>query len=470
MPRFGPALPTGLLLTAAAIAPAVAPPTAVAAHRPVPRLAGVRCVPATASSCRSGVAVRVGKQLQLRGSGLTSGLRVSFRWPRGALATKLRRGGAGWVAVIPPGTRPGRVDVTVRDRAGRRSNRVRIAILAEPKPVSRPAVNGTGGTPEAFRGNGMWIWQLEKSDGGSADAIAARAAAAHITTVFVKAGDGSTRWTQFSPLLVGALRQHGLRVCAWQYVYGSSPEAEARVAADAVATGADCLVIDAESEYEGRYGAAQRYMGALRAAVGPAYPIGLTSFPYVDYHPNVPYSVFLAPGAAQVNLPQVYWKDIGGSVDAVSAHTLAQNRIYGAPIAPLGQTYQSPPDADVRRFRQLWAAYGSSGLSWWSWQATPEATWRVLDEPAPPATVEPDPGWPALGKPAKGDEVVWLQQHLSATYPSVTATRSYDDATVAAVKALQAQRGLPVTGRTDTETWAAALALPFTAVDWTATG
>ena len=104
-------------------------------------------------------------------------------------------------------------------------------------------------------------------------------------------------------------------------------------------------------------------MAALRATVGPAYPIGLTSFPYVDYHPRLPYSVFLGPGGAQANLPQVYWKDIGGTVDAVSGHTLAHNRIYGVAIAPLGQTYQDPPPEDIARFRSLWAAYGSAGLS-----------------------------------------------------------------------------------------------------------
>ena len=83
--------------------------------------------------------------------------------------------------------------------------------------------------------------------------------------------------------------------------------------------------------------------------------------------------MFLGPGGAQANLPQVYWKDIGGTVDAVCGHTLAHNRIYGVPIAPIGQTYGNPPPEDIARFRSLWAAYGSAGLSWWSWQATGEA-------------------------------------------------------------------------------------------------
>ena len=85
--------------------------------------------------------------------------------------------------------------------------------------------------------------------------------------------------------------------------------------------------------------------------------------------------MFLGPGGAQANLPQVYWRDIGGTVDAVSGRTLAHNRIYGVPIAPLGQSYQDPPAEELARFRALWAAYGSAGLSWWSWQHTTEAGW-----------------------------------------------------------------------------------------------
>jgi hypothetical protein len=457
-----------VLLTVAAGAASAVPATAGAANPRAPKLAAVRCVPVSASSCKTGVAVRVGKQVQLRGTKLRLGMRVTFRWSKGALATKLHHGNAGWVARVPAGVRPGRVQVTVRDVAGRRSNVMRITVLAQPKATPAPATTGGGTLPAAFRGNGMWIWQMEKTEGGSVDAIAARAAAAGVTTVFVKAGDGTTPWDQFNPLLIGALHQHGIKACAWQFVYGNSPANEAAVAIAAIRTGADCFVIDAESAYEGKYAAAQKYMAAIRAAVGADYPLGLTSFPYVDYHPGLPFSVFLGPGGAQANLPQAYWKDIGGTVDAISAHTLAHNRIYQTAIAPLGQTYDAPAAADLRRFRQLWAAYGAQGLSWWSWQATDAAHWKVLNEPAPAPTLEPDPGYPALGKGAKGDEVVWLQEHLTQTYPDVTVTGKYDTATIAAVKAVQTANGIAVTGTTDASTWQAALKLPFVAVDWTA--
>ncbi len=70
-------------------------------------------------------------------------------------------------------------------------------------------------------------------------------------------------------------------------------------------------MIDAEGHYEGRYAQAPTYMRTLRALVGPDYPIALAAFPYVDYHPAFPFSVFLGPGGAQYNAPQLYWKTIG---------------------------------------------------------------------------------------------------------------------------------------------------------------
>ena len=59
----------------------------------------------------------------------------------------------------------------------------------------------------------------------------------------------------------------------------------------------------------------------LRRLIGVDYPVGLTSFPYVDYHPRFPYSVFLGPGAAQVNMQQIYWRALGDSVDRAVPRT-----------------------------------------------------------------------------------------------------------------------------------------------------
>lgn len=458
-PRLALAATAVAALSAAGAAPADA-------ARAKPKLTGLRCVPATTVTCSSGkVRLEVGRKVQLRGRGLVRGMRVTFRWSRGALATTLAKDRTGWTARIPSGTAVGTVRVTVTDRKRRRSNALRITVLA-PKRATTPLARPEGPPPAAFAGNGMWIWELHKADGGNPDALAARAKLAGIATVFVKAGDGTKPWAQFNSALVDALHQRDIRACAWQFVYGSQPEAEAQVAASAIKAGADCFVIDAENDYSGRYAAAATYTTALRTAAGADYPIGLSSFPWVDAHAKVPYSVFLGPGGAQVTMPQVYWKDIGGTVDAVSARTLATNRVYGRPVAPTGQLYDGPPADEVRRFRALWAGYGATGLSWWSWQHASASDWSVLAEPALPSVVASDPGWPGLGQGSSGDLVVAMQQRLASFDASVGIDGDFGAGTVAALKRFQVARGLSATGETDAATWQALLRLDVTPADW----
>jgi Putative peptidoglycan binding domain len=445
-----------------------ASPAAARTRTPLPRLTGLRCVPATAKGCRAQVQAKIGGQIQLRGRNLYRGMRVTFRWTSGALATTLQRKKTGWVVKIPAGTPPGTVAITVRDRARRRSNARHLRVVRPVIAIPGTPFTGSADLPAAFRGHGMWIWQIPKSEGGDPAAIAAKAQATGIDTVFVKSSDGTAGWPQFNSQLVATLHAQGLRACAWQFVYGKEPAGEAEVGASAVAQGADCLVIDAESDYQGRYAAAQQYMNALRAAVGESYPLGLTSFPYVDLHPRLPYSVFLGPGGAQANMPQVYWKAIGTDVATASARTAVHNRIYRAPMAPLGQAYDNPDPADLQSFRQIWASYGAQGLSWWSWQSSSQTTWATLAQPAPAASAVADPGWPSLAKGSKGDEVIWLQQHLSSADPSVPVNGTFGSETDTALRSFQLAHGLPPSGSTDASTWPALLALPVRAVDWTA--
>ena len=188
-----------------------------------------------------------------------------------------------------------------------------IAALAVAVALLAAALAGGAGRAEAaspVAGDASWIWYV--SDSGGSGAAIGRAARRHgLDAVYVKSGDGSSYWSQFDHGLVRAIHDRGIDVCAWQFVYGNSPKKEARIGARAVEEGADCLIIDAEGDYEGRYAAADTYLSKLRRAIGDDYPLALSSFPYVDYHPAFPYSVFLGPGGAQYNLPQLYWYAIG---------------------------------------------------------------------------------------------------------------------------------------------------------------
>src|SRR5262249_53295089 len=131
---------------------------------------------------------------------------------------------------------------------------------------------GSGTKKSPLAENGMWIWYLSRSSHGKLGAIAKKAHAHGIGTVLIKSGDGTTYWNQFSPSVVAGLHARGLNVCAWQFLYGSKPGKEARVGAAAVANGADCLVLDVEGQYEGKYAQASYFISSLRSLLGPDYP------------------------------------------------------------------------------------------------------------------------------------------------------------------------------------------------------
>jgi peptidoglycan hydrolase-like protein with peptidoglycan-binding domain len=450
-------------------------------HVTTVRIKSASCVPAARCSSNPHQVSSRGTLL-LSGPGLKAGMTLAFPRTPGARigssspGSHLRAAAAGLIATVPSSAHSGHIMVLLsygRHTSSygpitvfRHALHPPVHVPSDPVPGT-PAVSGT-----AFDGQGMWIWYVSRSNGGNVASIVAQAHAAGVGTVFVKSSDGASNyWSQFSPQLVQELHANGLKVCAWQYVYGTNPAGEAELGARAVAYGADCLVIDAEAEYEGHYAAAQTYIARLRARVGAAYPVGLASFPYVSYHPSFPYSVFLAPNGAQYNAPQTYWKDIGVSVDTVYANTYIANRIYGRPIFPLGQTYGGVSSSELLRFREEAVDYGATGISFWDWQETPASLWRTLAAPlAPLSSVTPNTSYPELRSGSRGDQVLWLQEHLASAIPAQETTGMFAAQTKANLVAFQNAHAISPSGVADAPTWAALLALPPVAVNWTGGG
>jgi Putative peptidoglycan binding domain len=318
-----------------------------------------------------------------------------------------------------------------------------------------------------FETRGMWIWVLNRSNGGNLSSIAAQSHRYGIQTLYIKSSDGTGMWSQFNPGVVQALHAQGLRVCAWQFVYGNHPTLEAQAGANAVYRGADCLVIDAEGQYEHKYGSAHTYITRLRNSIGASFPVALAGFPYVDYHPAFPYSVFLGPGGAQYSLPQMYWRDIGTSVDNVFAHTYFYNRLYQRPIYPLGQVYNSPPARQLVRFRQFQGIYGAAGVSWWDWQEARGYTWPAISKSTAQLTSAAAVGGVAsLHKGSAGDLVIWAQEHLLAAGENVGVTGGYGARTVAAVKNFQLTQGIFPDGVIGPQTWSALLRYRPASINW----
>jgi hypothetical protein len=333
----------------------------------------------------------------------------------------------------------------------------------QPLPGTQPVAPVTPGTlPEPVQGNGQWIWMMSRS--GSIASIIARAQRNGLRTLYIKSGDGRSYWTQFDRA-VGPLKAAGLRVCAWQYVLGKRPEVEAAIAARAVRAGADCFVIDAESEFErykDRYSRVQRYLRALRAQVGPTYPVGMTSFPYVDYHGPFPYSAFFTgPDAANFNMPQVYWKAFRTSAAKAVDRTIRWNRIFGVPMALLGSTYMRETRAEITSFRCAAQAAGVQGVSWWDWQETRPFQWSALGNTLACRTTASLPSttrYPVFGVKSRGDHVRRFQQLLLAAGVPVPVDGVFGTRTAQALASYRAARGLAQSSVTDDGVWADLLA------------
>ena len=137
-------------------------------------------------------------------------------------------------------------------------------------------------------------------------------------------------------------------------------------------------------------------------------------------------------------------------MDAVIDHTYRFNRPYGRTIAPIGQTYDSVPPNEIMRFRQLAAAEGATGLSWWDWQETTADGWNAVGQAIDPLTSAPAQEFATLAKGKKGDLVLWAQEHLKGAGQTLATDGDFGSGTVTAVKNFQAGAGLPVTGEIDT--------------------
>ena len=327
----------------------------------------------------------------------------------------------------------------------------------------------SAGKVSPFARPGMWIWYVSAAERGDPGRIIRKAKAHGIGTLYIKSADGTDTWSQFTKSLVRRFQRAGLDVCGWHYVYGRGPAREARASAYAKRQGADCFVIDAETEYEGdnQYAKADRYIRKLRDLVGRKFKLGLSTFPYTHYHPALPYSVFLGPGGATANLPQVYWKTIGDTARESVSITWIYNSLYGRKIYPLGQTYLNPSRSSVRNFRRYIASYDTAP-SWWSWQHTGTRQWRALRGRAKPFRgYSPERSRMVLRSGSRGDQVVWLQQHLrGAGYTRVPASGIFGKRTRKAVRAFQRSRSLGVDGVVGTTTWNRLLRVDPVRIRW----
>jgi len=218
-------------------------------------------------------------------------------------------------------------------------------------------------------------------------------------------------------------------------------------------------VIDAESEYEGKYAAAQTYLTGPPAKIGASYPLGLASFPYVSYHPSFPYSVFLGRAGAVRRAA-----DVLEGHRRLGRHRLCETRT--SPTASTGARYSRSADlrrrlghrnpalprggGRLRRPRHLLLGLAGNG----------HGRLDRADDPLEPLTTSPPTSPTRTRQREKGDQVLWMQEHLASAIPSQVTTGKFESQTAANLEAFQTARGIAASGVTTAPTWEALLALP----------
>ena len=230
-----------------------------------------------------------------------------------------------------------------------------------------------------LKGKGFMIWQIPSCDGGDADAIAEGAAQANLTHIHIKVANGIFPYnidketkTDLVPPVVHALKNKGIEVWGWHYVFGDFPEKEADIAILRVRQlGLDGYVIDAEHEYKhpGMDKKALTYMNRLRAGI-PGTPVALCSYRYPTLHRELPWKEFL--DQCEYNMPQVYWEQAhnAGSQLRRCVSEFADVAPF-RPIIPVGPVYKAggwvPQANEITEFLVTARNLGLSAANFFAW-------------------------------------------------------------------------------------------------------
>ena len=273
--------------------------------------------------------------------------------------------------------------------------------------VVTPAEVRAAGDSLSIGAKGMYLWQLWSTNGGghNLDSIMTRLRGAGIGWMVIKMADGDSYYNSpnhslynwvvpnYSSIdsVVSLLHRNGIKLLAFQYVYGVPHHWGNAVSETDVANmildvkGIDGLLIDAEIEYDTlatRVASAQAYCDSIRAR-HPKSLVGLTAWARINGHATFPWQAFL--DRVDVNMPQTYWAArpttpqnelslMSGQFAAATAGWIGQGDSAAAkPIMPLGQGeyfgYSNDVAAgDVASFCNLSrSTYHYPGVSLWEY-------------------------------------------------------------------------------------------------------
>ncbi len=290
-------------------------------------------------------------------------------------------------------------------------------------------------------GKGFFIWKIPYCEGGNVFSIVEQAVQLQLSHVLIKAVNGGYFYNVVNgrdlvPDLVTALRDAGIQVWLWQYVFGDNPASEAIAAIERIQQlQPDGFVVNAEVEYKNRPNQATAYMKALRAGVGNDLLIALSTYRWPSFHPEFPFTQFMEK--CDFGMPQVYWMQAHNPRSQL-VRTLTEYKQFNKPVFPTGACFREhgwqPTATDVSEFLQACKDLSLQGCNFWEWGTARlyvQDGWEVIRSTAwantpgiPPAPIPvpdglrarvlvdglnvrsgPGTGYPAVGKLQAGSLV-----------------------------------------------------------------
>jgi hypothetical protein len=290
-----------------------------------------------------------------------------------------------------------------------------------------------------LQGKGFMIWQIPRCEGGNAEAISSAAQTAGLTNVLIKIADGpypynidKTTGRDLVPEVAQALRNRGIQVWGWHYVYGAKPSSEAEIAIQRVRDlGLEGYIIDAEVEFKqpGMDAAARQFMADLRKGL-PSLPVALSSFRFPSYHPQLPWKDFL--DKCDYNMPQVYWQSAhNAGVQLRRSVREFQALVPYRPIIPTGPVYKvgdwEPTPADIIEFMDTARSLDLPSANYFEWyygRTTLKPLWDAITAYSWPAYPSPPDITTRYFSALNSRDATALVQLYSTQAVHVTATQT----------------------------------------------
>jgi len=259
------------------------------------------------------------------------------------------------------------------------------------------------------KGKGMFVWQLKACASDNPNALAFSAKVAGFSWVAIKIQNGISEFQlERLPEAIDELRSNGIKVFGWGYLYGADWIGRSQALREAELTAQLCLkhkldgfFIDVEKEYKRKNASlwATTYMEYLWRHLDKDISIGLCSYRYPSYHPELPWHNFL--DLCDFHAPQVYWAMATNPGDQLKRSVRELTTLENLPVVPLGSAYKEggwagPTVAQMDEFDATAKELELPGLSWWSWQhAEANPVWWdtiaahewIEEEPEPPTDV-----------------------------------------------------------------------------------